>query len=471
MDPKTTHPLYATFLTSWEMMNDCYRGEAAVKERGTLYLPATPGQILDGMESTQVGYQNYLGYRKRARFPDFISQAVEALLGVMHRKPAVITVPKVMEPMIEKATIRGESMQMLLRRINTGQLVTGRIGILADIPDGATPDVLPYVSTYAAPAILNWDDGGGDVLNLVCLDETEYKRIDQFSWDRVTSTRVCLLDATTGNYATGVFTGEYDPKGMVTPSRAGNVLQKIPFVVINSKDIVSDPDDPPLLGLARLALAVYRAEADYRQALFMQGQDTLVVVGGDGTTVRVGAGARIDVPLGGDAKYIGVSGAGIPEMRMALENDNKTAGEIGGQLMNTNREAESGDALRIRVSARTASLNQIALTGAEGLKSLLRTIAAWVGANPDEVEVTPNLDFAEDTMDGQTLVSFMTAKGLGAPISKRTIHDRMREQEITSMTYEEELDEIAQEEPEPTGGGDDTDDDQQGREDETADEE
>jgi hypothetical protein len=122
--------------------------------------------------------------------------------------------------------------------------------------------------------------------------------------------------------------------------------------------------------------------------------------------------------------------------------------------MSSSREAESGDALRIRVSARTASLNQIALAGAEGLQTALRTIAQWMGANPAEAKVTPNLDFVDEQMDGQALVSLMTAKSLGAPLSKRTIHDRMREQEITALTFEEEMEEIESEEPEPTGGGD-----------------
>ena len=90
----------------------------------------------------------------------------------------------------------------------------------------------------------------------------------------------------------------------------------IPFVFINSKDLSTIPDKPPLDSLARLALAIYRAEADYRQNLFMQGQDTLVRIGStfeqddENKAVRMGAGARLDMPVNGDAMYIGVSGKG-----------------------------------------------------------------------------------------------------------------------------------------------------------------
>lgn len=461
MNPTAVHPQYSVFQADWDTMTDCYRGERAIKERGKTYLPATPGQQADGMEVNQKGWLAYQAYKMRARFPDFVSLAVEALLGVMHRKPAEIKLPKKMEPLLEKATIRGESLQMLLRRVNTSQLVTGRVGLLADVPDGAPADILPYIATYEARSILNWDDQLKAELLLVVLDESQFVRKDMFEWEQVRQERVLALQD--GVVQMGLFQENFDPAAMITPSIAGRTLERLPFVIVNSKDIVPDPDDPPLLGLAQLALACYRGEADYRQTLFMQGQDTLVIIGGSDDEVRAGAGAHITVGQGGDAKYIGVTSEGLSEMRLSIENDHKQADRISGQLIAaSDGQAESGDALRIRVSARTSSLNQIALAGAEGLKTLLRTMAEWVGANPDEIEVTPNLDFADEQLDGPTLVSFMTAKNLGAPWSKKSIHNQMRKRELTTMTYEEEMDEIEQESPEPMGGGDEVDDTEEG---------
>ena len=82
---------------------------------------------------------------------------------------------------------------------------------------------------------------------------------------------------------------------------------------------------------------MYRQDADYKQALFLQGQDTLVVTGAanDGT-IRIGAGAHISVPLGADAKFIGVDGSGLEEQRRSLENDYQRASGKGGQLLDTN---------------------------------------------------------------------------------------------------------------------------------------
>jgi hypothetical protein len=438
-------------MDDWQKMDDCYRGEKAVKAKGTMYLPATPGQLLDGMATSQLGWANYQGYKIRARFPDFVSQAVEGMLGVMHRKPAVIELPAKMKNLNERATVRGESLQMLLRRINQSQLVAGRCGLLADVPDGAPAGILPYIAIYEAKSILNWDDELRSDLKLVVLDESCYERAQTFEWSYIEKVRVLTIDES-GKYQTGLFSSgqEIAVADLLQPSLAGTSLEKIPFIIVNSKDIIADPDDPPLLGLAELALAVYRGEADYRQALFMQGQDTLVIIGSAGNDeIRAGAGGKIEVGMGGDAKYIGVSSQGLSEMRSALENDKREAADIGGRLLDTaGSDAESGDALRIRVAARTASLNQLALTGAEALQAILRTMAEWVGADPKQVTVTPNLDFSDDKLGGQELVQIMTAKGLGAPLSKKSVHAMMKRREMTELTFEEEMDEIEVEAPE-----------------------
>ena len=52
------------------------------------------------------------------------------------------------------------------------------------------------------------------------------------------------------------------------------------YQIINSCDVVSDVDDPPLLDLGNACMTIYRSDADYRQNLFMQGQDTFVTIGG-----------------------------------------------------------------------------------------------------------------------------------------------------------------------------------------------
>lgn len=484
MGLESTHPLYDAFAPDWVMQRDLVAGESVVKSKRETYLPPTPSMILDGFGKglQQVGEQVYEGYLKRAQFPDYVSDGVEVLTGMLHHKPATIEVPKQMEPMLESCTLSGESMQDLLRRINTEQLTTGRIGLLADLP--TTPnastvgqptksptEILPYIVTYAAESIKNWDEAdtskGFSALNLVILDESCYVRDAEFTWKLQKRFRVLQFGDLnkseaegTAVYKTATFTEAngltYNEADLQPPQWLGKSLDEIPFVFINTKDLVSSPDKPPLLGLGKLVLAIYRGEADYRQGLFMTGQDTLVIIGGtskpdaaagDDGAVRTGAGSRIDVDVEGDAKYIGVDSNGLSEQRECLENDHKRAATKSGQLLPSGKanSQESGEALKTRVAAQTASLTQIALTGAKGLETLLKSIAVWIGADPEKVKVTPNMEFGELAIAPADIKGLMEARLTGAPLSKKSIHGLLVEKRLTTMTFDEEMAQIMEE--------------------------
>lgn len=465
------HPLYSEHLPDVEDVRDAYKGERHVKSKGEKHLYPTASHHLDGMKKGELGYKNYQAYKDRAVFPDYVNDAVEALLGVMHRNDANIELPSAMEHIREHATTAGESLLQLMRRINEEQLVAGRLGIMLDLPKNPDPlNPMPHIATYIAESIINWDDGGSEdmvrTLNLVVLDESGYERTG-FTWDWKQRYRVLQLGKVDENeveatYSQALFVGtEYVPSMMVEPMYKGNKLKSVPFVFINTKDIVADPDKPPLIGLARACYAIYRGEADYRQNLHMQGQDTLVTIGlrnggsysvtghvdpyaenSPDDAIRTGAGSHLDLDLNGDAKYIGVNSQGLPEQRAALTSDHMRAQTKSGQLMNniSGSSEESGEALKIRRSAQTATLTQIATTGAFGLQQLLRQCASWMGLNPEEVVVTPNLEFTDaDQILGTELVQLMTARQMGAPISLESIHTMMVERGMTSLTYKDEV--------------------------------
>ena len=412
--------------------------------------------------SPSAGALAYAAYVTRSVYPSSYADAVDAAVGIMHREPPTIILPESMEYMRESCTLEGESLEAMLRKINANQLITGRMGLLGDIAikDGSPAAV---IVTYTERSIINWADTNADydsgVVKFVVLDETGDELTEDFAWTRKERYRILALAgpdgeiADFGNYSSAVLTSS-DPIAGVQleePNYGGNKLNKIPFVFVNAKDLSPNPDSPPLDALSRACLAIYRGEADYRQSLFMQGQDTLVRIGSmdDDEQVRTGAGARIDCQIGGDAKYIGVSSSGLAEQRQALENDYRRVAQKSGQLLNGSDSAESGEALRIRVSAQTATLPQLAKTGAAALQQILRYLAEWQGANPDDVVVEPNLNFSEADLNGQTLVSIVQAKAMGAPLSEESVHEWMRDQGFTKLSYDDEINLIANEAPMP----------------------
>lgn len=470
MPVDSTHPDYDARIDSWLKMRHCYEGEDAIKAEEVTYLPATRGMELDGLNSDQPGGIAYAAYLARAEFPGYVEEAVKDLVGAMHAKPADIQLPAVMEPLRESATLNGESLQLLLRRINEAQLTTGRIGLLADLPADKAAG-LPYLCTYDAEMVRNWDDGTRDqpgiqTLNLVVLDESENERNDDLEWEHVEKYRLLVLGSLNENESDGVyrqaeFRVEFVQEGnekkrkvptvaqgeFVEPNIRGNRLMEIPFVFVNDGDLLPTPMKPPLLALANKCLSIYRNSADHEQGLHNQSQDTLVVKGGEEDRVyRVGAGAVINTPVDGDAKFIGVTSDGLPEQRQNIEGKHRRASEMAGQLIDTtSREKESGEALSVRVAAQTVTLHQVALTGAEGLQSALRVIARWVGAKESEVTVTPNLEFAEQAMTAREFFELMQAKEKGLPLSDEDVHELLRKNKLTVKDYAEVVETLAKE--------------------------
>lgn len=467
------HPEYSARIGEWLQMRDTYKGERAVKIRRLEYLPASEAMIQDGMTTPESpGWKDYESYIARAHFHDVVKDAVKAMVGIMHMKPAVITLPKRLEGMMKKATQQGEGLQMLLRRINENQLVYGRCGLLLDTPTGKpVGKATPYISFYEPERIINWDAGrydeGMNTLDLVVLDESGYQR-KGFTWVQQRKHRVLSRGGTISLQNSGMSPqgrpSEEDPFQLaikvndlstpgrdefITPQIGGRTLNEIPFVFIGSNDLVPEPDDPPLLGLSNLSLAIYRGEADYRATLFYQGQQTLVIIGGnvsdldEDQELRVGNKGVIDLRLGGDAKYIGISAAGLSEMRESITNDLTKADSMGVTFLDAgNSRGVSGEALRIRVAARTTTISAMAVSAGAGLEQILRYAAEWVGEDPDEVSVRPQTDFADQNVAGAALLAFMQAKQLGLPLSLKSLHRMMQLNDMTEMDFDEENEQI-----------------------------
>lgn len=458
------HPSYSEFTLDWIQCRDCYAGSRRIKFKNTVYLPATSGMVQDGYPNPQsIGGLAYDAYIKRAYYPNFFKEAVVTAIGMIHSEDAEISLPR---RMADIRSSEGETMLELLRRINEEQLKVGRVGLFLDLPVSGSD--VPYVTTYAPERIINWNVDDGKLL-MVVLDETDFElRQDGFSWESIEKYRVLRRGPP---YSFAVYE-EADIKSfseddLKSPSIRGRTLGEIPFVFINSQDLLALPDAPPLMDLSELCLTIYRGEADFRQNLFMQGQDTLVIIGGtndDQDQVRTGAGSMISVPMQGDAKFIGVTSDGLEEQRLSLKEDRLRAGSMGAQSIDTvSRERESGASLNVRMGARTASLNQLVKAGAGGLEKVLKMAAVWMGENPDEVSITPNEEFGEFPLTGQSMVEMQTAKNLGFPISRKSLHEVARDKGLTRMTFEQEEVLISSDPPPPVTGGDRSPENQGGR--------
>jgi hypothetical protein len=258
-----------------------------------------------------------------------------------------------------------------------------------------------------------------------------------------------------GRYQVELYNVDTDAGGEIRAptARGERGLTEIPFVIANARDMRFVPDSPPLIGVARASRNIYQLSADYRWQLFMSGQETLFVFnsGGAGDTNDdrkvdlVGAGVIVHLDGGDgvtpDARYVGPSGTGIAAHRTAIDDEKAAAVAAGARLFEAQASgAESGEALRLRYSAQTATLTTIAQTSASALERALRYAAVMIGADPKAVVVKPNLQFIDTRMTPVEAESLVRTWQQGA-ISYETLYENLQRGEIASpeRSAEDEL--------------------------------
>ena len=426
------HPDYAAHMEEWLLMRETLRGVNAVKMAQTRYLPCPSGFLVqaDG------GVEMYRAYITRARVPDILEPTLAGMVGVIHRNEVSIEMPAKMEPLWENATVDNLPLESFHRRVTLELLLTGRYSILTDV---SVERDLPYLAGYITETLINWDESR----DFYVMDETGLIRTG-FDWSEQKQYRELVLDD--GIYKQRVYMDSSAEEFIeVIPNRlGGGNLDTIPLVVSGPADQSLEVRSPPLEGVSRGMISMYQLDADYRWQLYMSGQETLFITGAETLPTSVGAAVVHGLPMGADAKYVSPSCKGIDAHRQAILDAREAAVAAGAALFDTPSGRESGDALRLRYSAQTATLTTIAQASGAALEKALRYVATFMGLNPEEVIVRPNLRFIDSTMTPADARQLMEV-WLGGGISKLTLFENYQRGEITSVerTFEQEEDLIA----------------------------
>jgi hypothetical protein len=466
----TKHPDFSKKEKEWQLMRDSAEGEGAIKDGGETYLTMPPA-----MKATGDGQGKYNHYKEGADYVELITPIIDGIQGLIHQKEPEIKLPKKMEYLLESATPDGKPLVALFQDITRELLTTGRIGLLPEIfPDETDQPV--YLTQYTAESVINWRkaySSSGMSANLVVLEEISYEPslTDEFSQEKRTGYRVLrhgLLPTqdetqlpqrgyTVQVYKQTALNGAATAGDIVEPSRIGKKWESIPFICINSINLEYDPGPIPLLPTARRILSAYQKSASYNRALYLCADPTVVRCGIDkeeASAANVVGGGNCWNFENPNAKvtFLELNGNSIPFQRDAIEDDFKRAEKATGRLFDTgnsdSKQRESADAIRLRQSGQQATTKTIVINGAQGMEQALKQVAVVLGVNPDEVEIIPNLDFAEVGMTPADLVQFMAAKNSGAPITRQTIHGNMVKGGMTNLSFDEEMDLLEEE-----GGG------------------
>jgi hypothetical protein len=151
LDTKQRHPAYTAFSPSWALMRDAIAGEDVIKSKAEDYLPIKSGTA--AMVDAALRQIAYDAYKLRAEFPEIVAPTIRGSVGTMLAQAAQIELPSALEPLRERATVDGLTLEALHRRCAIELMSVGRYGLLPTVSaDGA-----PYLAGYGAESIVNWD--------------------------------------------------------------------------------------------------------------------------------------------------------------------------------------------------------------------------------------------------------------------------------------------------------------------------
>jgi len=254
------------------MLRDCARGAREVQDiKQQIYLPMPNGF----KAQSDNGVEMYAAYSKRGQFPEIVEPTVTGMVGLVHHSEPTIDMPSQMDYIYEKATWDRQPLEVFHRRMTREILLMGRYGVMTDVsPLGGDP----YLTGYPAESIINWNRWR----SMYVLDETRHVQgMDEFSLIRrpqfrvlryinpaqeaqETPTAFAPILAGPPGYSQQVFDYNYTGADIYSPTVVGGAsgrspFESIPFVIAAPRDLDVTPDNSPMYGIARCALAYYRS--------------------------------------------------------------------------------------------------------------------------------------------------------------------------------------------------------------------
>lgn len=417
MPVTTPHPDYSVMAPLWAMIRDAVAGEVTVKAKGTAYLAQ-----LSGMDAA-----DYAAYVQNARFYNATAQSIAGYLGAAFRTSPVVQGPTEVHVWERDITLDGVPLAAFLKQQVSEKLQTGRYGILVDRDPSENSRV--KWSAYPAESILSWRwhvQHGQRVLTRVVLKEDyEVPGKDEFEVASAPQYRVLDLDEQ-GRYRQRLFRQEHATQSFVVtkefaPTRRGQRLDWIPFVFDGMTDLTPTVEKPPLLDLVCVNFGHYRTTADYYDALLFTSKPQ-PIVGTKKKVDKLRIGSRVAWVLdpGDLAMYLEYTGAGIGELRQALQDDEDRMARLGASVMTAPRVAvETAETARIHEAGKTSVLASIVGTTSLAATQALQW-AAWWGAvtelreDPD-IAVILNTEFVESQMpvaDLEALFRVLQSQGI-----------------------------------------------------------
>lgn len=416
---ETRHPDYIRRASQWRLVRDCYEGEDTVKERGEDYVPKA-----SGMDT-----KRYRAYMKRARFVNYVAQALEGTHGMIFRRAPVVEVPDGMKDILRNIDREGRTLYQFLSDSVHDIMQTGFGGFLVDLPDagGAVTvadaeamGVRPYVTYYPAEKIINWRFkviDGAKIPVLVVLEEERDSVCDRFGHEAGNVYRVLEL-GDDRVYRQSVFEKtKADRPGkkeewtetFIDVTVGGKPLGYIPFFFAPE----DTPQKPMMYDLATVNIGHFQKTADYENGVHLTTIPTGWVTGqspqrdDEDREVPVVLGSDSFLMFPNDKARVGTlvfSGEGLTHAEKALEGAERQMVVLGSRIITTERtQSESAESANIHRAGENAKLATFARNIGERFELVLKTLCQFANLDGAGVTVQMNTDYETMHFDANAL--------------------------------------------------------------------
>jgi len=399
MPVNTQRKDYADLLPKWARLRDCFEGRDAVLAAASKYVPDLPGTDVAGNKA----------YRERGNFYNAVMRTVQGMTGSIFQKPPEVEFPEPFKEYLDDVTLTNVPFETFAVDASRETMLTGRFGVLVDMPSQKSQDMRPYLCGYRAEDIVNWrteSRGGDDVLTMVVLREVVEvpDEKDEFACKNAMQYRVVQLVENTCVQqvwrAKADNASEFAPvEDPVVAMRRGVPLPFIPFVFLGATHATPELEKPPLIDLADVNLGHWRNSVDYEYGLHLIALPTPWVAGSKATSadgkMKIGPSVVWELEVQGSAGMLEFTGSGLASLVAAMDEKKKQMASLGARLIeDAPTTSETASAVRMRHSGEHATLRTVAGAIELGLTLVLQVVAWWAGSaeKPADTEVGVELN-------------------------------------------------------------------------------
>ena len=444
---------YIKFFRKWEKYRDAVGGESYIKEKGKAYLPMASG--MDG--------EDYEAYKKRAQFFNACGRTLDGLVGMINRKPVVVTVPKGFDKYLFNVDGFGNSFTMFCNNCVKEKILLNWGGVLIDMPKSngvvsqrefEQADLSAYMTLYKAESIINWNwatDGRRQYLKYVIFREEVEFEVADYAVDVKYNYRVCEINKD-GYYQQTLYDDKANIISQIIPSGKKGKFRDIPFFFLSNEKI---PEESILDDLININLSHYRKSADYENGLHWTGVPTPWTQGANVATVivngkevaeeplKLGGSIVQNLPSGASMHYLEFSGSGCSQIAAAMKDDEERMAILGARIISSERKGvESAETARIHRAGENSVLADIATVLSEIFSKLLWFYLTWssgLDIKRSEVSVSFNTDYDVSFMSPTELTALVALWQNGG-IAKSDLFLNLKEGEI--IKADRDLDEM-----------------------------